>query len=159
MCRAIGPAPICLEFQVAKRVSHPRDPVHRRRGCRGLAAGTRGRYGRSHAVPSCAPGPRLQSDFSADLYAANLILCDPISCCMPCKRAAKKIRGRGAKDRVLCATPQAPIYYISDPKPPSESHTPLARFTGGVDAIASPRVPAATAAALTPSGRAHPAQR
>ena len=88
MCHAIGASPICLESQVTERVSHPHDPAYRRHGCHGLATSTRGRCGRSHADPMCAPRPHLESDFFADLFAANLLLCDPILCFMPYKRAA-----------------------------------------------------------------------
>ena len=105
MCHAIGPAPIYLESQVAKSDSHPRDPFHRRRVCHGPASGARGRCGRSHAVPTCAPGPRQQSDFSAVFCAAILVLCDPISWYVKRKRAVKKVWGRGEQEGLLCATP------------------------------------------------------
>ena len=74
-------------------------------GCRGLATGARGRSGRSHVVPTCAPSPQLQSDFSVDFCAAVLMLCDPELCCMTRKRVMKKIRGQGDKGRMLCPTP------------------------------------------------------
>ena len=105
LCHAIGADPIYLNSYIAERNPLPRGPFHRRRGCHGLAAGARGRCGRAHAAPTCAPGPRLQSDFCADFCAAVLMLCDPVSCCMARKRDVKKLRGRREKERVLCATP------------------------------------------------------
>ena len=105
MCPAPPTAAICVESLVAKRVSHPRDPFHRRRVCHGPASGARGRCGRSHAAPTCAPGPRLQSDFPTVFCAAILVLCDPISWYVKRKRAVKKVWGRGEQEGLLCATP------------------------------------------------------
>ena len=139
MCHAVGPGPVYLESLVAKRVSHPRDPFHRRRVCHGPASGARGRCGRSHAVPTCAPGPRQQSDFSAVFCAAILVLCDPILCSMKRKRAAKKVWGRGEKVRLLCAPPRPPLQSVLIPKSPSAPRTPTTRYIGGAGAMALPR--------------------
>jgi len=57
----------------------------------------------------------------------------------------------------MCHATGADLFHL-EPKSRHASLTPpWPVFTGGMDAIASPRVPAATAAALAPSGRAHPA--
>lgn len=53
--------------------------------CHGLATCARGRCGRARTAPTCVPGAtnlQLQSIISADFFAADLVLCDPVSCYM-----------------------------------------------------------------------------
>ena len=58
--------------------------------------------------------------------------------------------------RVVCHSIE-PIYYISNPKSLSASHTPTTQSTASMDTTGSPLAAAGAAAALTPSRRAFPA--
>ena len=71
MCHAIGPAPICLESQAAKRDSHPHDPFRRRRGCHELAAGAGGRCGLAKAATEVREGgkPEREAEGPKPLHA------------------------------------------------------------------------------------------
>lgn len=71
--------------------------------------------------PDVHPRPQFQSVFSADLCAAVLLLCDPISYCMGYKRAVKNIRGQGEKKWLLCATPSGIQVFCIEPQVPSAS--------------------------------------
>ena len=150
MCNANGANLISHEPRVAKRIPHPRDPFRRRHDRHGLATGARGRCRRASAAPRCAAGRQLQSDFSADLGAANWMLYDPVLCCVARNRAVEKMRGQREKVRMVCATPKAPINFAQTPKAPSAFHTPAAPSADGAAARSSPRASAGAAAALAP---------